>query len=523
MRGSLATMFLLSAVNAFGQGPSQPPAAPTATDRDFVTDTGTDLDIYHCRRSIFVPVFTTRYVGPTNPDGTLQNAQAMIDAGTLLPWVELEIPAWDVDSAQGERDLVFFNGESVESMHGENYGFLIGRGSAWHRNIFRVPIQKVKFPSSPGVAGGRPSPVRNEVRIDIDSTNQGWCVEVNWVRLRIGAMSPTLVIHGNSQSNSWFLTHGFVAAFSQPFMPIDSSISFSGRSGTPSAIRRQLNSRYLKQHPQNSVQKIADRYGVDSVHLVAHSKGGLDARDYLGTRNGGPQVLTLLTLSTPHEGSVLADVQQGVNAIKAPLRFFDVQWDDFDQIYGWASSASGTNAGHADLTIPECSTFNGWNVANLPVETRYIPFAADLDLNSSRSFDTLIEASEIDLDDQNAALAMSSTQPAVHRTFLRAMDALYQTLATTRRVTVTVLPPTPQQPHRKLNVSRVAGEFHGNDILVTIPSGLGGLNYARVTSFNKTYSRGQGRNHSNIGDGGVAADARLYIIRSERELGDLKP
>jgi triacylglycerol lipase len=57
--------------------------------------------------------------------------------------------------------------------------------------------------------------------------------------------------------------------------------------------------------------KIAERFGNDPVHIIAHSMGGLDCRVMIGNGFRGldqpGRVLSLTTLSTPHQGSPVAD------------------------------------------------------------------------------------------------------------------------------------------------------------------------------------------------------------------------
>jgi len=56
------------------------------------------------------------------------------------------------------------------------------------------------------------------------------------------------------------------------------------------------------------IERICEQTGHDKVHVVGHSLGGLIAR-YLVQRQGGDRrVASLVTLGTPHEGSVLAHV-----------------------------------------------------------------------------------------------------------------------------------------------------------------------------------------------------------------------
>src|SRR6185369_14348740 len=56
---------------------------------------------------------------------------------------------------------------------------------------------------------------------------------------------------------------------------------------------------------------LATSFGAKTCHIIAHSKGGLDALAYLGGPDYHPdqlRVASVHTLSTPFRGSVLADV-----------------------------------------------------------------------------------------------------------------------------------------------------------------------------------------------------------------------
>jgi len=53
--------------------------------------------------------------------------------------------------------------------------------------------------------------------------------------------------------------------------------------------------------------QIRDAVGDAKVHVVAHSMGGLDARHMISRLGMHEQVLTLVTIGTPHRGSPVAD------------------------------------------------------------------------------------------------------------------------------------------------------------------------------------------------------------------------
>jgi len=56
----------------------------------------------------------------------------------------------------------------------------------------------------------------------------------------------------------------------------------------------------------DAVYSILNGYDTDKVILVCHSMGGLAAREYFKTFNGGDNAVRLITIATPHLGSYLA-------------------------------------------------------------------------------------------------------------------------------------------------------------------------------------------------------------------------
>ena len=55
------------------------------------------------------------------------------------------------------------------------------------------------------------------------------------------------------------------------------------------------------------IEKIVTETGCGKLNIIAHSKGGMDARYAISTLGMGKYVATLTTLSTPHHGSVTVD------------------------------------------------------------------------------------------------------------------------------------------------------------------------------------------------------------------------
>ncbi len=56
------------------------------------------------------------------------------------------------------------------------------------------------------------------------------------------------------------------------------------------------------------IEDIADHYGVDTVDIVAHSKGGVDAQAAVVYYGAAPYVRNIFTLSSPHWGTEIADL-----------------------------------------------------------------------------------------------------------------------------------------------------------------------------------------------------------------------
>ena len=58
---------------------------------------------------------------------------------------------------------------------------------------------------------------------------------------------------------------------------------------------------------KNRVTEILEETGAEKVNIIAHSKGGIEARYMISKLNMHDKVASLTTLATPHRGSALAD------------------------------------------------------------------------------------------------------------------------------------------------------------------------------------------------------------------------
>ncbi len=82
---------------------------------------------------------------------------------------------------------------------------------------------------------------------------------------------------------------------------------FYGRQDSNASI--QSNGEALKKR----IEEILAETGAEKVNIIAHSKGGLDARYAISSLKMGDKVASLTTMSTPHNGSKTVDL-----LLKAP-------------------------------------------------------------------------------------------------------------------------------------------------------------------------------------------------------------
>ena len=276
--------------------PSSPFSPPEANDTHFIADCGGGLDTGCTFRNggpLVITVKVTRVVG---------DVQKLKANGLISEMATVQMPAFDVDFFGGggvfnpERDRVSFNGNVVP---GE---FLQGDNDVWRLNEFSVPIECVNFPSDPG-PGGSVTPADNTVRIDIDTANseEVWCTSIDWAAISIDVARPIVMAHGILSSGATWASQ-WVPKLNQLGIPNSNRLNM----GNLDAI--QNNAVKISNEVSNATQ----RWGVDKVNIVCHSKGGLDSRHFVESSD---LVERVIQLGTPNAGSPLADVAQGILVI----------------------------------------------------------------------------------------------------------------------------------------------------------------------------------------------------------------
>ena len=147
---------------------------------------------------------------------------------------------------------------------------------------------------------------------------------------------------------------------------------------------------------------ITQYYGVAKVDLVAHSKGGIDSQSAILWFGGAARVRNVFTLSTPHQGSLLADLlwspqgaalgwllgrrDDGTWSIRTgPMQLYrsiaDVSTVD-DSIHYYSAAGTEWRNGGTALGLTgawlEAQPTGGINDGAVTVNSTYLPYATVL-------------------------------------------------------------------------------------------------------------------------------------------------
>ncbi|MEE9209328.1 MAG: hypothetical protein V3U23_02655 [Kiloniellales bacterium] len=494
---------------------------PLEDDRSFVTDAAPDLDtgcVFRNFGTIDFDVKVTRAVvmsaDDLNPDGTLKNAQAMIDAGVLGPKAFLTMPALDVDVAGApgfppEVDEIFFNGEKI--------GELTGINDKWVMNTFDIPIGKLRFPA-PAASGSAPQKVANTVQIAIDTASDpsdfNWCTSIDWGALRFKATSPVVLVHGLGSDGGIFERQGFTAALDAKELQSDNSIFLLPQRFRFNAGRIAL-----------QISPIANRFGVDSLHMVGHSQGGLDSRAYLALfrprkDRDGFEVLSLSTLASPHNGTVIADIMEARKDESVRLAD-EVRFSGFPFFADLVVTLVPELPAVKNFTTEKLAIFNARNLPGLGGGTVFGAVASDADRDGNMELDDSPDEFGEMLQEMQIPDIPFLTEFGLNRVYLTlrrvaAIEIVFEEeshgpIGEGETITVAVITAIPNEPEV------------GNDIVVAIPSGLGQGSFAAKTSNVATFDGSEGRNHISVLNQGVAQSVIPWILQAETENGDLRP
>lgn len=120
----------------------------------------------------------------------------------------------------------------------------------------------------------------------------------------------------------------------------------------------ESNSRQIEEE----LNRILRETGCEKVNIIAHSKGGLEARYLISTMGYGDKIASLTTISTPHNGSVTVD--RLVNPIRPVIKgvcvlvnlWFRILGDKNPDTYEAIEALTTGNAEKFNRNNPDCES-----------------------------------------------------------------------------------------------------------------------------------------------------------------------
>lgn len=440
------------------------------------------IDVYLFRPSgpIIIDVRIRRYVGATDSNGFLSNVDELKSRGIVGDNVRITLPAFDVD--ENTFPVYDCDGDGIDDqlmnevdelyLNDEKIGRLKGNNNIWVSNSFTVPVSKLKFPSAPGQAA------LNRFRVEIDAANKDvvlssgavgcdvWAVAIDWISAKYEAASPVVMVHGIRSSGAAFAS--FRAGLeAESVLANDNSITLTDAAAPDPIPPGCPASAYNDTYPNHTAQlrtlvpTIAERFGSETLNFVTHSKGGLDTRGFLsstvatpipvqvGTMSGQPvkqdlKANSLITLNTPHSGSVLASY--GVEARQ-------LTWTQAVRTGVNVAAAKGFEGSYyCDLTPARSSAHVAATTLPNGVQTASVATNADCNGNKTLANDEACGAIRNESTDFTGGEYVA--------------DRLYQLVGGIANVTITVTPRR-FRPDEIVVTETPTATFQTNDVIVT--------------------------------------------------------
>lgn len=298
---SALVVTLLACLPLLAQAQTTSPFPPPEEDMGkYVINSGSGLDTGCTFRSGGPLIVRLKVPAPVNKtqlnaDGTLKNAAAMVAAKVVGARAKVSFPVFDIDDKAvvpgiaPEVDRLSWNGTFIKTLAGFN--------NTWVNDSFEIDISKVKFASdeNPNVV--------NELRVDIDTANteEAWCMAIDWVGIEFDAAFPFVLAHGISADRDTWLENdapGVLAEMDRSGVVYE-RFSTANKNGAVTANAVNL---------KGQIAAFLQKTKAKKVNLIVHSKGGLDSQALAVISAPAFEVLSLGTLSTPHRGSVVADL-----------------------------------------------------------------------------------------------------------------------------------------------------------------------------------------------------------------------
>lgn len=490
--------------------PGSTPKPPKAVDGIYVAENLGSTCAFETGSPIRINLKIPRYVGETTADGRLKDPAGAVAAGVIAPDATLEIPIWDIDNSVPPH-WPFRPEVNIAYINGNRLGILTGSDSQWSRNTFTVPLNHLRFPVQPG---GEPG--NNLITIDIDSANgdPNWCTAVEWVSLTLKSMAPIVLVHGNNSDPGFFDRQGCTAGLRQakvpyilgPQLPTAPTL---GQGGNGEALAAALHA-------------IASRQTSSGVHVLAHSKGGLDSRAAIQSLGEWqPRVVpsSLATLSTPHLGTLLANLRDEMARLAnagVAVEFFG-----FPRFADLVAEKTEADAGLSSLTASGTDLLTAQTPRARFTPTVYV--AADADRNGNKKIDTHGDNIEfIALANENIPLKDILNSSAGRAAIV--VDRLYQTLAKTADISVQYS--SKDTEFGNVSVAKIfairASEWRPNDTLVPTYSGLAQAAQPWQAEARLIYAGADGKNHSDVASAAVCSAVAQQLINIDRRAGGMR-
>jgi pimeloyl-ACP methyl ester carboxylesterase len=595
-------------INGPGAPVTQLPEKPRSRGIDFVCDEECLVTVEGCSPiDAEADINITRYLGPvTRTNASLQvdladfntmrlrNAGQMIRAGVLKPMARVRLgisgrvppsaaPIPPPSSLTGVLNTTcLFNFALVPGQ-----AFTQGATSWTAQYEGDVPIEELRFPwrkggpfaqydaselppGSPKEVSGTPPPkVVNRFEVGVPA---GLCLTVSAARIKIQAASPVVLLHGiQGEGPPTFNRFEFARGLEENFLLVDYSITQAPEADTPERNATRLATGQLPRPSfytweVRSIPQIAAEHGTDFVHLVCHSQGGLDARFWLENEWLPPvEPVSLITLATPHDGSVLGDhIWEDIQSKKldrtpwmftvghpswtlAPLTRLAILSNLVRAVRRDGSDAEGWEWLQTDVFNTQFAPGNMAALQRLQTRMLFATISADASRYSNNQLQELIEAEGF-LPDWLAnygyllpyiaagstILGLVCAQPwalLVGRAIFAANDALiyqindvYQTVGWTQRMAFTRRIGPLGVPYYEAT-SPVRAVFEENDIIVARESARGSRSFQALTnSTTREHLSGSWfANHSTINRRSVAnSPVTDWIIKADMQYGGLR-
>ncbi|MGV3523044.1 MAG: alpha/beta fold hydrolase [Candidatus Sericytochromatia bacterium] len=155
---------------------------------------------------------------------------------------------------------------------------------------------------------------------------------------RLNSKVPVLLVPGYAEP-SWYFMYGIYRNLKAQGWPVEGINLF------PNFASAEEQALKVKAR----IDDMRQRLGVDRVDLVVHSFGGLISRHYIQELGGTETVRQLITVATPHHGTLTAHLGPGESAVQlrpnsaflkrlngkgfayAPVRYTSI-WSNLDEI-----------------------------------------------------------------------------------------------------------------------------------------------------------------------------------------------